>query len=679
MSRQTPYFAFGGGLDLVTPPIQMPDGRMIAGNNYEPWINGGYRRVRGYERFDGRPAPSEATWIRLLLNAIGALAVGNTVTGDTSTATGVIAAIAGNYIAVTKVVGTFAVAETLNTAVATVVEVSTSEDAETIEQEEVFLLAAESIYRTDIQQVPGLGPVRGAWQCKDRVYAIRDNAGLTAGIIHKATASGWSAAELTMTRTITFSTGSSQPAIGATLTGATSAATGVIHKIVVHNGNWGTSDASGYFVLTGVTGTFVSAENLQTASVTRAVSTSGATVFALPVGGRYSFVTENFLAGSLTYRAYCAGGVGPAFEIDEDDIVSPILLDLTMGDAPEENDPYLVEVFDGKLWMAFPGGSLQCSIAGDPLTFNGFLGAAEFGLGDEITGLVSIPGPVLVAYTRNQTHAFQISDTSYFKRLISERSGAILYSIGELSTSYAIDDSGIVSLQRVDAFGDFADSTVSDLIQPVINGNKHRIAGVMMVRESNQYRVLFTDGNGVIARMRPDGIAEFGTFSMGTTVHCAYWCEDLTGAPTYYFAGSSGYVYRAERGRNFDGNEIESFCRLPFNHQSQPAIRKRYRLAEIELRAQRALRLRAAQDLSYASQETSTHTWDDSVIGGGGFYDLDNWDEIYWDAQTFTEARFELLGTGKNISLLFYHKSAAVEPFILQGCTLHYDPRRVSR
>lgn len=679
MSRRTPYFAFGGGLDFVTPQVEMPDGKMIAGANYEPWINGGYRRVRGFERFDGRPAPSDSTWVKVCLADIGSYEVGDTITGDTSGATGVIAAIESNCIAVTKLSGTFQASEGIDTATTTITSVSTGEDAPTLSIEEAWRLACEEIYRADITTVPGSGDILGVWQCKAREYAIRNNVGGTAAVIHKASSSGWDDSLLDMAHYLYFDAGTAEFAVGSTLTGGTSGATGTIHKVVVHNGDWSTNDAVGYVALTGVTGTFSDDETVTDAATGSATANGASAQFALPAGGRYDFRSYNFLAGTDTYRVYAAGGQGPAFEIDENDIVTPILLDTSMGDSPDENNPYLAEVFDGRLWLAFPGGSLQRSITGDPLTFNGFLGAAEYGLGDEITGLKAIPGQSLIAYTRNQAHAFSIASGGYTKRIVAERAGAVLYSVGELSSIYAVDDSGIIDLQRSDVFGDFADATVSDPIQPYINANRERIAGVMMIRESNQYRVLFTNGEGAIMRIRPDGRVEFGIINYGIDLSCCYWCEDENGSPSYWMGGSDGHVYRAERGRNFDGTAIESFCRLPFNHQGQPAQRKRYRLAEIELEAERGVLLKVAQDLSYAGRETGSYSWEDSVIGGGGFYDLDNWDEIYWDSQVFNQARFELRGTGKNISLLFYQESATTEPFILQGCVLHYDPRRVSR
>jgi hypothetical protein len=47
-----------GGLDLITPQVTMPPGRAIAAINYEPDVNG-YTSTNGYERYDGRPSPSD--------------------------------------------------------------------------------------------------------------------------------------------------------------------------------------------------------------------------------------------------------------------------------------------------------------------------------------------------------------------------------------------------------------------------------------------------------------------------------------------------------------------------------------------------------------------------------------------------------------------------------------------
>jgi hypothetical protein len=691
--RETPYFTLGGGLDLVTPIIQMPDGRMIAGDNFEPWINGGYRRMRGFERFDGRPKPSASTWAWFTLADASSYSVGDVITGDTSGATGTIVAIGTdtyvNEVAVTKITGTFTDSEAIDTATTTISNIAFA-SGPTVPLEEAWRLAAEDDYRDDITAVPGSGPVRGCFQCRDRVYAIRDNAGATAGVIHKATSSGWDDTQLTMTTTLYFDSGSTEPTVGETVTGATSAATGVVHRVVLHSGSYGGGDAAGYIAMTTVTGTFQDNEILDgsTAGADFATAASDPDAFSLPVGGHYDFHVANFFAGSDTYRLYACAGNGPAFEIDEDDIVTPILLDLSLGDSPDENNPYLVESFDGALWLMFPGGSLQKSAVGLPLTFNGFLGAAEFGLGDEGTGLINSAGRVLVAFTRSQTHGFFPDGTGsgYVKRLISQRSGCIQWSEGALGTVLAVDDSGLISLARVEQFGDFANATISDLVQPLIVSQREAIIGTQLIRESNQYRVLFASGTGIIARILPDGGAEFASFNMdigiNQTLSCAYSCEDESSVPRYYMGSSDGFVYECEKSRSWDGRDIESFMRLPFNHQGSPAVHKRYRLAEVELKAERRVVLLCAQDRDFGDASTGTSSFNETVdttYAGGALFDISEWDESYFDANEFDVARFELRGTGRNVSLLLYHKSAFTEPFIAQGVILHFDPRRVSR
>jgi hypothetical protein len=57
----TTYYPMAGGLDLVTPSLQKSPGRCIDALNYEPTTVGGYRRINGYERFDGRPSPTAAS------------------------------------------------------------------------------------------------------------------------------------------------------------------------------------------------------------------------------------------------------------------------------------------------------------------------------------------------------------------------------------------------------------------------------------------------------------------------------------------------------------------------------------------------------------------------------------------------------------------------------------------
>ena len=62
MTRVTKYFPLQGGEDLITPALTIKPGKMIFSRNYECDQQGRPRRVDGFERFDGRPAPSDASY-----------------------------------------------------------------------------------------------------------------------------------------------------------------------------------------------------------------------------------------------------------------------------------------------------------------------------------------------------------------------------------------------------------------------------------------------------------------------------------------------------------------------------------------------------------------------------------------------------------------------------------------
>jgi hypothetical protein len=62
--------------------------------------------------------------------------------------------------------------------------------------------------------------------------------------------------------TVCFDSGSTEPAVGVTLVGATSAATGVITKVIVSGGVWGSDSARGEVEFASITGAFVDNENI---------------------------------------------------------------------------------------------------------------------------------------------------------------------------------------------------------------------------------------------------------------------------------------------------------------------------------------------------------------------------------------------------------------------------------
>ena len=63
--RRSTYFPFEGGLNMVDPSLALKPGELVAADNFEIDIRGRYRRIDGYERFDGQTLPSEITYYRI--------------------------------------------------------------------------------------------------------------------------------------------------------------------------------------------------------------------------------------------------------------------------------------------------------------------------------------------------------------------------------------------------------------------------------------------------------------------------------------------------------------------------------------------------------------------------------------------------------------------------------------
>ena len=698
---RTIYYPLGGGLDVVTPAITVKPGRAIRMVNYEPWFNGGYRRVDGYERFDGRPSPGEQSFVGFALNTVDGLQIGSTVlTGDTSGASGLVVDFEGNEVALAKTNGAFVDGETLNGSIYTMQGQAAEGNASTDELFDRFTLAAADEFRSDIQEVPGEGPARGAWQRNADVFGVRDVVGQSAAAIFLSTPDGWSSSGITMVHYVYFDeggggTGETVPDVGDLVIGLTSGAIATVHRTHTFSGSTQNNDASGYLSLVGVSGIFSDGEALVVNGVSFALADGDSEPFQFPPGGKYQFINHNFFANTGRFNVYGCNGVGPAFEIDEDNVVSPILFPRElMSNQPAQNAPFMIEEHGQHLFLAFRGGSAQASVIGQPTLFNGFLGAAEFGVGGEITGMNSVVGSVLVITTTRETRGlFGRTIADWDMQLIGERTGGVAYSAQKMDTVYAIDDLGITSFTRTDAFGDFAGATVSQLVQPIVEAFRASLVSSTIVRTSNQYRAYFSDGTGLIMYVPAVGSAnversdeqthtgvQFGLLVYPDPVMCAYSTQNENSEETSYFVSTNGFVYRDRVGRNFDGAEIESFLQPAFNHVRSPSHRKRFRRLDLEVVADSAVRLLFSSEVTSGSIFVESGASSDiEIFGGTGTWDTANWDEFNWDLSSLIRARAELNGAGENVSYTIFNSSASARPFVIQGASLHYEIRRLQR
>jgi hypothetical protein len=126
MSRKTQYYPLKGGINTETPALSVPSGQLIDALNYEPVTEGGYRRIDGYERYDGRPLASTVVYHTIPFDTgLNAPNIGDIVLGDASFAHAAVVDVvvtsgawatndAVGYFAVVILDGVFLVDETLS-------------------------------------------------------------------------------------------------------------------------------------------------------------------------------------------------------------------------------------------------------------------------------------------------------------------------------------------------------------------------------------------------------------------------------------------------------------------------------------------------------------------------------------------------------------------------------------
>jgi hypothetical protein len=673
------YWAFRGGLDQVTPSLSVNPGRCTSSSNVEVGTNGGLSVVQGYERYDGRAKPSDATYHVLPATITGAYALGNTLTGATSAATGVIIAATASYFVLTKKTGTYEAAEDLQIGgltIAVATDTSTQGTASTPALNASYKNLAADSYRADIAAVPGSGSVLGVWQYDGDVYAIRNNAGDTAAVMHVASAGGWVAVDLG--REVAFTSGGTfEITDGATITGATSAATATVGRVVVTSGTWAAGTAAGFLYLTAQTGT-LQAENLNVGANLNVATIGGnSAAVSLTKSGRYEFVNYNFGGASATKRMYGASGVHKAFEFD-----GTAFAFVTTGmttDTPEH-----ITVHKNHLFLSF-GASVQHSAPLDPLTWSVVLGAGEIGLGEDVTNFIGAPGGTTTGAmpisSRNKFFVLYGNDSSDWNLAgFNPDGGAIEWTGQYINNGVYLDDRGLTTLAAAQEFGNFQDAVISEDVRPYVNTMRDSAVASCVVREKNQYRLFSSGGAALYVTFINKQVAGLMPVSLANAVTCICSQEAASGAEAIYFGSTNGMVYQMEKGTSQDGDAIAWNATLAFNHFGSPLLLKTFRKAVLEVSGTGYSVFSVSSTMGYGTSDLPAATAATlSTNTAGAQWDAFSWDTFFWDGQTLVPAEADLDGTAENVSLMFTGSSDEYDPVTLNGAIVAYTSRRLKR
>lgn len=679
MPLQTPPVKYDlvrlqGGLDQVTPMLSLPPGVCRAASNFEHSITGGYTRIAGYDRFDGRPNPSDATYLLLQITTVATISVGDTIDGVSSSAQAKVIAVDGSNYIVTRVSGTFLVGEDVEVSSVVKGEIDSilGISADPLEDAQYRLLAADD-YRADIGVVPGTGSILGVAFYDGVVYAWRNNAGNTAADMYKSTSGGWVKVDLGYE--LKFDGGTGAINDNDVVVGATSGATGTVKRVVLESGTWGAGTAAGRLIFASVTGTFQNNENLQVSSVTKAVADGTQAAITLAKDGRVQTTTANFGGGVINKRLYGCDGKNRAFEFDGTTYVP-----IKTGMSPDT--PTHIAFHKQHLFLSF-GYSLQFSALGDPYQWSPLLGAGELAMNDTITNLIVMPGDqstgALGVYTRSDTSVLYGTDSSTFKLTnYNTGTGAIAYTGQVMDQAYVLDDRGVIGLSATLNFGNFTPTSLTMNLRPFVQIRRNLATASVVNREKSQYRVFFSDGTGLYLTILNGKFLGAMPVQFSHPVTCAVEGEKPDGTETCFFGSTNGYVYRLDAGTSFDGGVIPASFNLVINSIGSPRILKRYRKASVEMSGDSYAEFAFGYDLGYRSADIDQPLDQDIItnLRTGYYWDGFVWDNFVWDGSNVSPSEVEVNGTAENIAVRFTSVSALYQPFTVNSVILHYTPRR---
>jgi len=670
-----------GGMDLVTPTLSLPPGFARDSVNFEANQQGGYSRVQGYERFDGRPSPSDASFGVVQVAFTGAIAPGDVITGVTSLATAVVfyVDVPTGVVAYTKETGTFIVGETLTVAAVPQATV-TALGAPTTSALFTAMMQnfAADVYRADITMVPGSGPVRGVTYLNGQMYAFRNNLGGTAVGIYRSSAGGW--VNVPLGSQIAFTAGLIEPQEGNVINGATSGATAVIRRVATQSGAWGTT-AAGRFIVDTVVGFWANGEVIRlgaTPIATAAVVGAFSTITLLP-GGRFEFDQFNFTGsnGQRVLRAYGADGVNRGFEFDGT-TVAPIITGMPT------DTPTHVAVHKNHVFFSF-GPSVQHSGINAPFAWTAISGAGELLVKGPVTNFQVQAGAqetgAMLITSRNATAVLYGTSSADWNLVTYEDStGALAYTTQNIGNTLMLDDRGVLSLANTLAYGNFSSASITQPIQPWLEQRQSGVLCSSVTRRKTQYRLYFNDGSGLHMTFKGGKLIGAMPIQMPHIFNVACEGEDGNGLQVIFVGATNGYVYQVDAGTSFDGENIGATLPLVFNAIGSPRILKRYRKAALEVTGSGYAEFSFSYTLGYNVTTIGQPGFSDHVLPlTASFWDQFVWDQFVWDGINLAPEECELDGTAENIACIIASDSDLYESFTINSIVIHYTPRRGMR
>jgi hypothetical protein len=543
---QTYAIEFKGGLITNLSPLQ--HGMQLPGSarilrNYEPSVEGGYRRILGFNKFDSNVVPPYGTPLVHGGSQSGTtLIIGNLFTSPADGDTLTVAGVSGTYTIASSGVSYSSVNKRAT------LTLTTSLDSSPADQAAVTFTS-------------GAGTMQAVATYEDIIIAARGSD------LFKSSGSGW-----TKINTPSYGT----PLVnGASQTGSTLNADGFSAAPQVGD----TFTIAGVNLIYTVLSTPTLSSGAAAISINPALDSSPADNAAITflTTDRSGMTKGRFTQYNFDGTDYIVGvdGANNPFKYDT---ATFTVLDSAPTDVLGASH---VANFKNQLFFA-KGTSITFTAPYTDNDFSAANGSGVINVGNTITGLIIFREQLIIFSERTISRLVGNTIADFQLQPITRDIGCIeTDTIQEVGGDVMfLGPDGIRSLAATEKIGDFDLAVVSKPIQTEVTNfvNRNTSFSSVVIRKKNQYRLMGFNTNftvdssqGILATQTQEGLS--WSELRGIRAHVAdsnYNAAEEAVA----FAHTDGYVYSMETGNNFDGATIPSTFATPFVPINDPRIRK---------------------------------------------------------------------------------------------------------
>lgn len=307
-----------------------------------------------------------------------------------------------------------------------------------------------------------------------------------------------------------------------------------------------------------------------------AINIAGTRKLAANDNTKYQWGTFNFYGQSSTLSAYGVTGAGRGFWANKNGYGQITAISDSTLDKPK----YLA--FHGnRLVYGYKQGATLYSVPGEPYNFEGLDGAIEIDTGDDITGLLELPGDTLAVFGRRTIRSVTgfTADTMQL-RTISGNTGAFDYTVHLVGANAVFTNhAGVTTLDQTADYGDFIGRRLSDKIsnwlRPKLSKTGRAIedGGVALayvVRAKNQYRLVLQTGEHIVfTLMGEEPAITFSDYSFLNSKRLPYaWSSEVSVEGQEHIhvvwddPNEIKKVYELEQGWGFNGAVFQHYFDL---------------------------------------------------------------------------------------------------------------------